>query len=228
MTFKITWLGHAAFDCEIDGSRVLIDPCLDENPAASCASSDVDADYILVSHGHGDHVGDTIGIANRTGATVITNNEIHLWLSKQGVKNTHGQHIGGGREYPFGYVKLTIAHHGSMLPDGSNGGSPAGFLITSKGGKKVYFACDTGLFLDMQLYGDEGLDAAFLPIGDNFTMGPADALRAVKLLRPSVVIPVHYNTWDVIKQDADAWAKQVEDETSTKAVVLKPGESYEV
>jgi L-ascorbate metabolism protein UlaG (beta-lactamase superfamily) len=228
MSFKVTWLGHAAFAMEIDGYRVLLDPFLTGNPAASTDAASLEADFILVSHGHGDHVGDTIDIAKRTGAMVISNNEIRGWLDGQGVENVHGQHLGGGYHHPFGYVKLTIAHHGSGLPDGNYGGNPAGFLITNKSGETVYFACDTGLFNEMALYGEEGIDLAFLPIGDNFTMGPDDALRAVKMLKPKVVVPVHYNTWPVIEQDPDAWAARVEAETSAKAVVLKPGESVEV
>jgi L-ascorbate metabolism protein UlaG (beta-lactamase superfamily) len=169
-----------------------------------------------------------VAIAKRTGATVITNFEISNWLQGQGIENVHPQHIGGGFTYPFGYLKLTIAHHGSALPDGSYGGNPAGVLITTRDGKKVYFACDTGLFSSMKLYGDEGLDLAVLPIGDNFTMGPDDALRAVKLLTPTHVIPVHYSTWELIEQDPHAWAARVESETDSHPVVLKPGETFEL
>ncbi len=227
MAFKVTWLGHAAFACDIDGTPVLIDPFLEGNPAAAATPASVNAAFILVSHGHGDHVGDAVAIARRTGATVIANFEIASWLGKQGVA-THAQHIGGGHQHPFGYVKLTIAHHGSALPDGSYGGNPCGFLITSRGGKRVYFACDTGLFYEMKFYGEEGVDAAFLPIGDNYTMGPHDALRAVELIQPKVAIPVHYNTWDLIAQDAQAWAHEVEKKTGARAVILKPGDSYTV
>jgi L-ascorbate metabolism protein UlaG (beta-lactamase superfamily) len=187
----------------------------------------VQADYILVSHGHDDHLGDTIPIAKRTGATVISNNELAVWAGHQGLKN-HGQHIGGGHQYPFGYLKLTQAVHGSCLPDGGYGGNPAGFLLTTQDGKKLYLACDTGLFGDMRLIGDEGIDLAVLPIGDNFTMGPDDALRAVQLIRPRHVIPVHYDTWKLIAQDAPAWAKRVETETGAKVHVLKPGETFQV
>lgn len=228
MSFRVTWLGHASFALDIEGHKVLLDPFLKGNPVATADPAKVEAQYILVSHGHGDHVGDAVAIAKRTGALVISNHEIANWMSKQGVSNVHGQHIGGGYHYPFGYVKLTIAHHGSALPDGTYGGNPAGFLITSKSGQKAYFACDTGLFYDMKLIGEEGLDLAALPIGDNYTMGPDDAFRAVKLLEPKVVIPIHYNTFDVIAQDAEAWCKRVNEQTSTKAVLLKPGESYEI
>jgi len=228
MSFKVTWLGHAAFQCEIDGHTVLIDPFLEGNPAAPVKPGDLNPEFILVSHGHGDHVGDTVSIAKRSGATVISNFEIANWASAQGVEKTHGQHIGGGHTFPFGYVKLTIAHHGSGLPDGSYGGNPCGFLITTNQGERVYFACDTGLFYEMKFYGDEGVDLALLPIGDNYTMGPPDALRAVELINPKVVIPVHYNTWDLIAQDAKAWCDEVEKRTTTKAVMINPGQSYEV
>src|SRR5262249_48578800 len=154
------------------------------NPAAAAKAVDVAADFILVSHGHGDHLGDAVAIAKRTGATVVANFEISQWLQNQGLKKVHGQQHGGGHDLPFGRVKLTLAFHGSMLPDGSNGGNPCGFLLTFKDGKKVYDAADTGLFGDMRLIGEESIDLALLPIGDNYTMGPDDALRAVKLVGP--------------------------------------------
>ncbi len=226
MSITLTWLGHAALALDVEGKHVLVDPYLTGNPAASSSPDALPADFILVSHGHGDHVGDTAAIARRTGATIISNAEIAGWFGSQGL-TTHAQHIGGGFHYPFGYVKLTQALHGSALPDGSNGGNPAGFLITT-GGKKIYLACDTGLFGDMQLIGDEGIDLAVLPIGDNYTMGPDDALRATKLLRAKHVIPIHYNTFDLLKQDAQAWAKRVEAETGSKVTVLNPGQSFQL
>ena len=225
MTTKLTWYGHAALGLETDGHKIVVDPYLSENPAASISPDAVEADFILISHGHGDHVGDSVAIAQRTKALVISVNEIALWFGNQGIES-HGQHIGGGYKYPFGYLKLTLALHGSELPDGSSGGNPCGFLLTTNEGKKIYMAQDTGLFGDMKLIGEEGIDLALVPIGDNFTMGPDDALRAVKLVRPRVVIPIHYNTFDLIAQDGDAWAERVRQETDTQAVVLKPGESY--
>jgi L-ascorbate metabolism protein UlaG (beta-lactamase superfamily) len=227
MTTKLTWYGHATLGLETGGYKLIVDPFFSGNPAASVSPDAVDADFILVSHGHGDHVGDTVSIAKRTGATVISNFEIASWFEeKHGLEKTHGQHIGGGFKHPFGYLKLTLALHGSALPDGSNGGNPCGFLLTTNDGKKIYMAQDTGLFGDMKLIGEEGLDLAVIPIGDNYTMGPDDALRAVKMLQPKAVIPIHYNTWDLLAQDANAWAKRVQKETKTKAVILKPGESY--
>jgi L-ascorbate metabolism protein UlaG (beta-lactamase superfamily) len=224
MSIELTWFGHAVLQLDVDGTVVLIDPFLTGNPAAAITADAVRPDYILLSHGHSDHVGDTVAIAKRTGAMVISNFEIVNWLSAQGVQNTHPQHLGGGHQWPFGYLKLTLALHGSALPDGTYGGNPAGFLLTT-GGKKLYLAGDTGLFGDMSLIGDEGIDVAVLPIGDNFTMGPDDALRAVKLIRPKHVVPIHYDTFDLIAVDAAGWAGRVEAETATKVHVLKPGES---
>lgn len=228
MANKFTWYGHATLGLETgDGFHLLIDPFFEGNPATSVNPERVEADFILISHGHGDHVGDAVEIAKRTGAMVISNFEIAGWSEEKGVKKVHGQHLGGGFKHPFGYLKLTLALHGSMLPDGHDGGNPAGFLLTTNDGKKIYMAQDTGLFGDMKLIGEEGIDLAIVPIGDNFTMGPDDALRAVKLIQPKTVVPSHYNTFDLIKQDAGAWAKRVEAETKTKVRVLQPGESLE-
>lgn len=222
---ELTYHSHACFSIRVGDTWLLTDPFLSGNELADVKADEVKADYILVSHGHGDHVGDTVEIAKRTGAMTISNFEIQSWLAGQGVERAHPLHIGGGRDFPFGRVQLTIAHHGSALPDGGYGGNPAGFLLTLEG-KRIYHACDTGLFYDMKLIGEGGLDVAILPIGDNFTMGPDDALRAVKLLEPDVVIPIHYDTFDVIQQDPYAFASRVEAETAAKCVVLKPGDKY--
>ena len=227
MATTVTFLGHGTFLVETNGTRVLIDPFLTGNPAASTTADDVPADVIILSHGHGDHVGDAIDVANRTGALVIANHEIVEWLTGQGLTNTHAQHIGGQHAFEWGTLKLTSAHHGSMLPDGTNGGNPCGLLLKLADGN-IYHAADTGLFLDMKLIGEEGIDLAILPIGDNFTMGPDDALRAVKLIEPKRVIPDHYNTWPLIAQDAGAWAERVRAETSAEALVLESGESCEL
>jgi L-ascorbate metabolism protein UlaG (beta-lactamase superfamily) len=226
MSVKLTWYGHSTLGLDTDGQHIIVDPFFTGNPAASTTADKVQPNFIWISHGHGDHIGDAVAIAKRTGAQVISNFEIVNWLQAHGIENTHAQHIGGGYNYPFGYLKLTNALHGSALPDGSNGGNPAGFLLTTKDGKKIYLAGDTGLFGDMRLIGEEGLDLAVIPIGDNFTMGPADALRAVKMLQPKNIVPIHFNTFDVIAQDARGWAQQVESETGAKVHVLKPGESY--
>ena len=227
MKTRLTWYGHACWGIETDNGSILIDPFLSGSPVAPVTAEQVKADFILVSHGHSDHVGDAPAIAKRTGATVVCNFEISQYLQKLGCK-VHPMHIGGARDFPFGRIKLTIAHHGSALPDGSYGGNPAGFLITI-GKKKIYDAADTGLFYDMKLIGDEKIDVALLPIGDNFTMGPDDALRAAKLIRPKMLIPMHYNTFDLIAQDPKAFATRVRRALpKTKVVVLQPGESLAI
>ncbi len=226
MSFKVTWLGHGSWAIEIDGYKGVLDPFLSGNPAASTDAGSVEADFILVTHGHGDHVSDVVPIAQRTGALVVCNADIAGWFRDKGVSNIHTQHLGGGYQHDFGHVKFTIAHHGSGLPDGSYGGNPAGMILTAKSGKKVYFAGDTALFMDMQLYA--GCDLAILPIGDNFTMGPGDALKAVEFLKPKAVIPCHYNTWPLIQVDAEAWVDAVNSQTDTKAILLDPGGSYTI
>ena len=223
---KLTWYGHGTWLIETGDHRIVLDPFFDDNPAATVAAADVEADFILISHGHFDHVADAAAIANRTGATLIAIYEIAEWFGKNhSVEKTIGMNIGGVIELPFGQVKMTMAQHSSQLPDGSNGGVAGGFILTAEN-KSVYFACDTGLFSDMRLY--RGVDMAVLPIGDLFTMGPADSIEAIKLIEPKQVLPAHYGTWPPIEQDAQAWAKAVSDTTQANPVVLKPGEATNV
>ena len=223
---ELTWLGHASWLLKINGSTLLVDPFLDDSPTASKKANDIATDFVLVSHGHFDHVADAAKIANRTGATVISNYEIVTWLSQNhGVKKTVGMNLGGGVQLPFGRVQLTLALHSSQLPDGTYGGNPCGFLIQTPV-STVYFACDTALFGDMQLIGARGVDVAVLPIGDLFTMGPDDALEAVKLIRPKQVLPSHFNTWPPIAQDAEQWAVRVRQVTTATPVVLQPGDTH--
>lgn len=226
MNFNLTYYGHGTFGLTIGIHQILIDPYFTDNPATKTRAEDLNPDYLLITHGHGDHVGDAVEIVKRTGAKVIANFEVANWLGARGAE-VFPQHIGGGHDYPFGYLKLTQAIHGSSLPDGSYGGMPGGFLITTPDGKKIYFAGDTGLFAGMSLIGEENIHLAILPIGDNFTMGPDDALRAVKLIQPKHVIPAHYNTWELIAQDPTAWKKRVESETDSEVHVLQPDSSLE-
>ncbi len=229
MAVVLTWLGHSAFTIQIGQHTLLLDPFLTGNPLAAAKPDEMEPDFILLSHGHGDHVGDAPEIARRTGAVVVANNEIAGWMQrKQKVAKTHGLNPGGGVQLPFGRVELTIAHHSSSLPDGSYGGQPNGILILTNEGKNIYFAGDTSVFLDMQLIGQRGLDLAILPIGDYFTMGIDGSLQAIEFLRPKVVIPMHYNTFDAIAQDASSWARRVQNETDAQPVVLDPGGSYQL
>lgn len=227
MSAHVVWFGHSTFQIETSQHRILLDPFFSGNPAASCTADDLNPDVIIVSHGHGDHVGDTVEIARRTGALVIANYEITEWLRGQGISNLHAQNTGGAFRHPFGTVKLTIAHHSSMLPDGANGGNPCGVLL-KLADATIYYAADTALFSEMQFIGDEGIDLAILPIGDNYTMGPNDALKAVSLIRPRQVIPAHYDTWPLIAQDANAWAERVQSETTAQPVLLSVGDRYEL
>jgi L-ascorbate metabolism protein UlaG (beta-lactamase superfamily) len=227
MTILVTWLSHSGFHLDINGASVLIDPFLTGNPLATISPDSLPADYILLTHAHGDHLGDTVAIAKRTGATVIGTFEIHVWLQKQGVQRTHAQNTGGGYMHPFGHVKLVKADHSSSFPDGTYGGQACGIVLTADN-KRLYFAGDTALFSDMSLIGDMGIDVAFLPIGDNYTMGPDESLRAIEWIRPESAFPIHYNTFDVIAQDPAAWAQQVNNETRAKPIVIDPASHFTV
>lgn len=222
MATELTWLGHGSWLIATGNHRIVLDPFLDDSPVAAVKADKIDAQFILVSHGHFDHVSDAEKIARRTGALLISNFEICQWFGSRGLENSHAMNIGGSHEFPFGRVKMTIAHHTSTMPDGASGGTAAGFVLSLPEGN-VYFACDTGLFYDMKLIGSAGIALAALPIGDNFTMGPDDALEAVKLIQPRRVVPVHRGTWPLIDQDPHAWAQRVRQETQSEPIVLEPG-----
>ena len=224
MSITITWHGHNTFSLDFDGVRVVVDPFFaDDNPIAKTSVDDVRADFILQTHGHFDHIPHTVPLGKRTGAQVIANIEICNWIGAQGYDNTHGMNTGGGYDFPFGRVKMVPALHSSGLPDGSYGGNPVGFVVSSQG-KNIYIAGDTALYSDMALIGEMGLDLAIIPTGDNFTMGPDDALRALTYLQPKMVIPCHYDTWPLIAQDMKSWAQRVEAETDVKPVLLNVDE----
>lgn len=223
---RLTYHGHSAFSVADGKHSIIIDPFLDGNPVANVNASDINVDYIVVTHAHGDHLGDAIPIAKRCNALIIANNEIAEYVKGKGAK-AHNMHIGGTVRLPFGWVKLTIAHHGSVTPDGVYGGNPAGALVHIDG-KTVYHTGDTGLFYDMKMIGEmTPVDVMLCPIGDNYTMGITDAVKAVEFVKPKLVIPMHYNTWPVIAANPEEFVQRVAS-MGTKGKVLKFGESLEV
>ena len=224
---KLKYFSHSAFQITTDGGKViLIDPFLDGNPTSPVKSDEVKADYILLTHAHGDHLGDTFKIAKKHNSTVIAVNELANYCIENGLK-AHNMHIGGSHQFEFGRVKFTIAHHGSLTPDNHFGGEPAGIIITIDN-KTLYHAGDTGLFLDMQLIGVMNkIDYALLPIGDNFTMGINDAVKATEFLKADVSIPIHYNTFPVIEVNPKEFKLKVES-IGKKAIVLEYGQEIEL
>lgn len=230
MTLKITWYGQSAFSLEADNKTVLVDPFLSGNPIHRTDPDTVSPNTIILTHAHNDHVGDTVNIARRTGAKVIATFELANYLARKGVDSAVGGNHGGTIAFDGGSTKFTPAWHTSSYEEGDQvvaQGVPAGHIVPF-GGKTIYFAGDTSLFLDMQLIADEELDVAVLPIGDHFTMGPKDAVKAVKLLRAGVIIPCHYNTFPPIRQDPRAFKADVERETASSVLVLDPGEGVEL
>ncbi|MCD6163304.1 MAG: metal-dependent hydrolase [candidate division Zixibacteria bacterium] len=225
---KLTFIGHSCFLLDDGKYKVVIDPFITGNPMAKISADDLKVDFILVTHGHGDHFGDAINLAKKNNAAVISNFELASYCESKGVKNTAGLHIGGGAEFPFGSVKLTIAHHGSTLgADMGYGGNPVGFIIRMAG-KVVYHAGDTGLFLDMKLIGEmDKIDMALLPIGGYFTMDANDAAKAVEFLNPKKAIPMHYNTFPPVKADPNVFADKIK-QYGVECIILQPDQSYDI
>lgn len=228
---NIRYHGHSCVQLQHDQYRLIIDPFLTGNPLAVVPADEIEVDYILLTHGHNDHVGDAVQIAKANDATVIAPNELAVYMGWQGVK-THAMHIGGAFQFPFGRVKLTQAFHGSAYqPEGKQEfiytGMPSGMLLTING-KTIYHAGDTALFGDMKLIGEYNqIDLAFLPIGDNFTMGPEDAVLAAQFLQAKQVVPIHYNTFPAIRQDGDAFVEMLA-QAGIEGERMDPGETMEL
>ena len=226
MSLTVTWLGHATWSIDADGTRIIVDPFLKpHNPSATVTVSDVadlQPEFILVTHGHGDHTQDLLELAEASSALVICNFEIGEWLNQHGVANVHTMNHGGSYTFPFGRVKMTIAHHSSMLPDGTYAGNPGGFLINFNDGHDLYIAGDTALTYDMRLIGEVGgVDLAILPVGDNYTMGPDDAIVAAQFVKAKHVLPAHYNTFPWIAIDVEQFARRLQRETGIDCTVLE-------
>lgn len=226
---RLTALGHACFMMETAEHRIIFDPWLSDNPEAAIAADEVSVDAILASHGHSDHLGDAIDIAIREDAPIIGPYELCMYCQRHGAA-VEPMHIGGCRQFAFGRVRLTLALHGSAVIHEDHieyTGPACGFMVGADE-RNVYYAGDTGIFGDMALIGEmTSIDVAILPIGDNFTMGPDDAVRAARMLNPDTVIPMHYSAFDVIEQDPHAFADRLA-EADIDCIVLRPGDRTEL
>ena len=225
---RVSYHGHSVVKIVTGGKTILIDPFITGNQYTDLIVEDEKPDVILITHGHNDHVGDTLQLAKKNDSLVVTNNELAVYLGWQGLK-VHPLHIGGARQFDFGKVKLTPAFHGTGFETEDKEilylGMPAGILFMAEG-KTIYHAGDTALFSDMKLIGERHpIDIAFLPIGDNFTMGPEDAAYAAKLLGAKTIVPIHYNTFPPITQDPHEFIQLLEDKNGK---VLVPGEAIEL
>ncbi|MBM4172396.1 MAG: metal-dependent hydrolase [Ignavibacteria bacterium] len=224
---KLRFFSHSAFQLTTKSNKkILIDPFFDGNPTSPIKSNEVSADFIILTHGHGDHIGDALKIAKKDNSLFICVNELANYVASKGFK-AHNMHIGGSYNFDFGRVKFTIAHHGSMTSDNYYAGEASGVLITCDG-KTVYHTGDTGLFYDMKLIGEMNpIDYMLLPIGDNFTMGITDAVKAVELANPKIAIPMHYNTFPVINADPNDFKNKIE-QLGKKSIVLSYGQEIEL
>ena len=225
---QITYHGHSVVKIVTGGKTILIDPFINGNGLTDLKVENEAPDVILLTHGHNDHVGDTLELAKKKNALVVAPNELADYLGWQGA-NVHNMHIGGAHQFDFGKVKYTLAFHGSSFVTEDQQiiytGMPGGILFTAEG-KTIYHAGDTALFGDMKLIGERhSIDVAFLPIGDNFTMGPEDAAYAAELLNPKVVVPIHYNTFPPIQQNPNDFQHLVNDATTIDVQILQPGQA---
>lgn len=222
---KLTYFGHSSYLIEINETKILFDPFISPNPKASKIDvGSIEADYVLLSHGHEDHVADAESITKANNAILVSNYEIAVWFAQKGVEKYHPMNIGGSKEFEFGKVKYVNAIHSSTLPDGASGGNPGGFVIKSKEGC-FYYAGDTALTYDMKLIGEEfKVDFAILPIGDNFTMDIHDAIKAADFVGTKKIIGMHYNTFPYIEIDLEA-AKKAVSEAGKELILLNIGDS---
>ncbi len=223
---ELRYLGHSAIELRDGDARVLVDPFLTGNPKAAASAAEIEATHILLTHGHGDHYGDTVPIAKRTGATVVAIVEVANELSEQGVEDVRDPNLGGTVKFDWGWVKLVPAWHTSTTPNGA-ASVPAGLLIEFQG-TLVYHLGDTALFSDLQLIARRGtpVDVALVPIGGHYTMDRIDAVTAVEFVAPRTVIPVHYDTFGPIETDVQQFKADVESQTGARVAVLAPGESW--
>lgn len=220
---NLTYVSHSTFILDDGTHKLIIDPFFTGNPTATIKAEDIQPDFVVLTHAHGDHLGDGINMSRQHGALIIAVNELANYVASEGAK-AHNMHIGGGYNFPFGRLKFTIAHHGSSTHDGKYMGEPAGVVI-NMGGKTIYHTGDTGIFLDMKLIGElDDIDIMLAPIGDNFTMGIDDAVKAVKFVDPRLAVPMHYNTFPVIQANPNEFKRKVET-IGKKSVVMEYGET---
>lgn len=228
MAIKLTWLSHGGWLIETGEARIVLDPFLSDNPAATLTADQLgEVSHVLVSHAHFDHINDVAPIVNRCDATLVAGFEVAQWFQqKHGVKNAVMMNTGGKVQLPFGEVMATPALHSSSFPDGTYGGNPLGYVLKIDQ-QRIYFACDTAFFSDMKHFA-QGVDVAVLPVGDLYTMGIEESIAAIRLIEPKRVLPAHYGTWPPIAQDMSVWAQRVREETSAEPIVLGVGEPWQL
>src|SRR5215471_10962105 len=220
---KVTYYGHSCFSVQVANRNLQFDPFITGNELAkNIDPNKIPADYVLISHGHSDHLGDAAAIAKRTSATIISNYELTVWFGKQGLQKSHPLNHGGGHQFDFGRVKFVNAIHSSSLPDGTYGGNPGGFVVESPEGT-FYYSGDTALTMDMKLIGEaHQLKFAALCIGDNFTMDVNDAIKAAEFVRCNEVLGLHYNTFPPIQIDTEAAIGKFK-QANKRLCLLRPG-----